>query len=163
MKGISQEMFSAASPLSRWLQGGGKRADEEALSPSRAASEGDGFQRLLSQESARAARFERRVGELEELLRRKTAEAAHHAQQRDVIHAQALALGQNALKPLGLESTPELRLQKEVVNASAASSASAARAQARHAKPKPQCAVSRRQCIAHLLRGVLGSGTRMRA
>ena len=116
--------MNLSSPLARLFQS--PRVDDKLRLDDGSA------QRLLSAESARAARLERLVTTLEESLRRKTAEAAHHAQQRNVIHSQVLALGQNALKPLGAESTPDKkfsRLQNEVVNATALSSASAARAQ----------------------------------
>ena len=128
MAAQAQGLFS--SPIARWL--GGRGAEEEKLRSivgSPGAPDPDGsVQKLLSSESARAAKLDRRVAELEEQLRRKTTEAEHHAEQRNVIHAQALALGQNALKPLRTESTPEERLQKEVVNAAHSSATAAARA-----------------------------------
>lgn len=75
----------------------------------------DSVQKLLSVESARAAKLDRRVTELETQLRLKTEEASRNAMQRDAIHAQALALGRNFLKPSG--SMPAASANQVKVNA----------------------------------------------
>ncbi|KAL1521035.1 hypothetical protein AB1Y20_022590 [Prymnesium parvum] len=126
---LASPPLASVSPFARWL--GGREVEEDrlrALVSQYGADDPTGaVQKLLSNESARAARSDRRAAELEEQLRRKTAEAAHYAEQRDAIHAQALALGQHAFQPAG---GVEARLREEIVRAAHASATAAARAHA---------------------------------
>ena len=76
--------------------------------PKRIPEDNSDVQRKIATESAARAKLQRRVEELEGVLKHKDAEVAHHRTQRDALHAQVLdqRLPRRSISPQGALASP---------------------------------------------------------
>ena len=76
--------------------------------PKRIPEDSSDVQRKIATESAARAKLQRRVEELEGVLKHKDAEVAHHRTQRDALHAQVLdqRLPRRSISPQGALASP---------------------------------------------------------